>query len=266
MAKPKSTGTKTTTTDVSDATLEQTPSRALDLLTAAGRSKPIRLALQRKGYGRKDHEEGWRLLQATAGYVESGDDGPEIDGGVRDAVVQLDELDEDVYRIVRATLRRHHPAQHDFVLNGLAPSTGDGAVLSVDRLLARLDELENGKARKPTRKQDHAALATLASRGIDAPERARLRGLVKAAQKIETILPTDEAAITRAADDHRNALIALREWYAEWSDIARSAVKRRDHLIRLGLATRKSRAKASGGTGGEGGGGAEGDDESQPRE
>lgn len=43
----------------------------------------------------------------------------------------------------------------------LAASTGPAAVLGVKTLLDRLDDRENGKERKATRKEDHAALETL---------------------------------------------------------------------------------------------------------
>lgn len=37
-------------------------------------------------------------------------------------------------------------------------------------------------------------------------------------------------------------LVALREWFEEWSEIARACVSRRDSLIRMGLARRRSRS------------------------
>jgi hypothetical protein len=37
-------------------------------------------------------------------------------------------------------------------------------------------------------------------------------------------------------------LTALRAWFEEWSGIARVAIKRRDYLIRLGLARRHAKA------------------------
>ncbi len=35
----------------------------------------------------------------------------------------------------------------------------------------------------------------------------------------------------------------MREWYNEWSSIARAVVKKRSHLIRLGLASRRVGAR-----------------------
>jgi hypothetical protein len=107
--------------------------------------------------------------------------------------------------------------------------------------LDRLDALENGEDRVPTRDADHAALAKLAARGIDSDERTRLRELLAVAQGSPT---TDEAPPSikpdpKAEADRRQARLDLYAFFNEWSEIARADIKRRDHLIQLGLAKRK---------------------------
>ena len=84
--------------------------------------------------------------------------------------------------------------QGEFVLKGLAPAKGIAAVLSVSDLLDRLDALETSPERKATRKTDRAALDTLAKRGIDAKERARLRALVVASKVFRDQVPVDATA------------------------------------------------------------------------
>lgn len=223
---------------VGRGTLETTPERALQFLRAIGTSIPIRSAMMGRGYSAKDHREGWDLLRATSGFVD-GDD-PELeDVEVRDAIQVLDAWDEDGLRIVRATLRRRHPEVAEFVLRGLEPAVGTGAVLTVGRLIERLDTLKSGKERRDSRREDRAALDTLASRGIDDAEIERLRGLVSRAQSARTI-ETNPKAQKDAERSYLESLRRLRSWYEEWSDVARSSVKRRDHLIRLGLASRRS--------------------------
>jgi hypothetical protein len=160
---------------------------------------------------------------------------------------ELDNWDEDGFRLVRAALTRKHPAQAEFVLSGLAPATGAGAVLSVKNLLDRLDALESSPDRQPTREADRAALATLEKRGLGAAERTRLRGLVQAAQAASPVDPTDAAGDEAAQTKYLAELTALRGWFVEWAELARVAVKRKDYLIRLGLAKRKAPAKAVGG-------------------
>ncbi|MFS8071398.1 MAG: hypothetical protein ACMG6S_33930, partial [Byssovorax sp.] len=145
-----------------------------------------------------------------------------------------------------AALDRRHPEQSLFVFEGLTASTGAGAVLGVATLLDRLDALEKSPERKATRKADQAALDTLAKRGIPTAERARLRALVITAM---TAAKAEEDAGDAADDGAPNeAVLKLHAWYGEWSEVARAVIKRRDHLIRLGLAKRKKTAKGAAGT------------------
>ena len=227
-------------------TLEGTPARVLTFLRAVGTSKSIRSLLVARGYTPTDHQEAWALLQAVSGSVD-GHISEEPDLVVRDAINALDTWDEDGFRLIRAALTRRHPTQAAFVLNGLSAQQGAGAVLGVSRLLDRLDALERGPDRKATRKADHAALASLATRGIDDQERARLRGLVKAAQSASKVSPPDTTEADETAEKELAQLTALRSWFVEWSETARVAVKRRDYLIRLGLASRRVGKKDDGG-------------------
>lgn len=222
-------------------TLEETPTRVIKFLRAAGTSIPIRGALAQRGYSEDDHQEGWALLHGASGYVPASALVSEIDVGVRDAIRDLDAWDEDGFRVVRATLERRFPDQAKQVLEGLAASTGPTAVLGVKTLLDRLDALEKSK-----HKDDHAAIALLAKRGVDKDERKRLRALVEKAETPATSAGDDGAAAAASAarvEQRVAALASLRAWYEEWSEIARAAVKRRDHLILLGLAKRKAPSK-----------------------
>jgi hypothetical protein len=170
------------------------------------------------------------------------------------AIAELDAWDEPNFRIARATLADEFPEQADHVFEGLEPSTGAGAIVSVKTMLDRLDDLENGKDRKATRKVDHAALAKLAERGITPEERARLRKLLKIA------LGAPDTAVTAAEPPAMNdaeqtaAKRALWGWLNEWSEVAKVLIKRRDFLIQLGFAKRKKRAKGAPTGEGEGGG------------
>jgi hypothetical protein len=47
------------------------------------------------------------------------------------------------------------------------------------------------------------------------------------------------------SEQHQRALVDLHAWYKEWSETARALIKRRDFLVRLGLATRKPRKKTT---------------------
>src|SRR5205085_1827301 len=102
----------------------------------------------------------------------------------------------------------------------------------------RLDDLEESPERKKSRKADHAAIETLAARGINAEERARLHKLVKIAQS-EPQFGVMDASIDAKDKALVNDLVELRKWYRDWSETARAAISRRDYLLLLGLAQRK---------------------------
>ncbi|AKF10463.1 hypothetical protein [Sandaracinus amylolyticus] len=220
---------------VTDEILEETPARALVLLRAVGSSLRIRRALLARGYDAAAHREGWSLIQATIGFLDERSE-PDEDAAVVEAMRELEAIDEPLLRIVRASLRARHPAQATRVLAGLHASTGAESVVVVATLLERLDALGESRDRG-----DQAAIATLARRGIDAAERDRLARLVKAAKSASPLAPIDPAA-ERTERERRNALVRLRGWYEEWSDITRAVIRRRDDLIRLGLATRRARS------------------------
>lgn len=232
--------------------LDELPGRTLTFLRGVGTSPTLRAILNQCGYSDEEHQLGWRLLHTVAGFAPGRQAlGPDADPAVRAAVLELDAWDEPHFARVDAMLARRYPEQRDFVFNNLKAAQGVGAVLTVATFLGRLDALEKGEGRKASHKEDLAALALLDARGIGKAERHRLRKLVEVAQQ------GTEAATLPVVDDtareaHEAALMELYLWYKDWSTSARSAIRRRDHLIRLGLAKRKAR-KEGGEDAGDGG-------------
>jgi hypothetical protein len=220
-------------TTLSRQVAEETPGRVLTFLRAVGLSLPLRTIFAAHGYTSEEHQLGWKLLHAVSGYSAAFPPVNE-EAQVRGAVAELGLWSEPGFRRVHAALGRLHPQQDAFVFNGLTAATGASAVLAVATFLDRLDHLEGGVAREATREADHAALATLAARGITTEERTRLGSLVKIAQRFDAA-PDNSPCDERISPD----LLALRAWYLDWSQTARAVIKRRDHLIRLGLARRK---------------------------
>lgn len=219
-------------------TLERAFDRAPRFLRAIGRHAEISSALADVGYTAADHEEGWNLLHKAAGYRR---DEPALlarSNPSADALAELDAWDEKGFLLARAALERRHPEQAAFVFEGLEASTGGEAVIGVRTFLERLTALAGEPARAATREADTAALATLAARGIDAAERARLAELVRVASTVAPSAPMP-APDNAAADA---ALVDLYGWYREWSRTARAVIKSRRLLIYLGLANRKRRA------------------------
>jgi hypothetical protein len=59
-----------------------------------------------------------------------------------------------------------------------------------------------------------------------------------------SVSPSDPEILEVAERKRKNALARLYAWHREWSEIARVSIRRRDQLIRLGLAYRKTGAPA----------------------
>lgn len=185
-----------------------------------------------------DRERAPALLHEAAGFQREAP--PEVpENEAANAIAELDAWDERGFLRARASLQRRHPAQAEFVFEGLKASTGAAAVEGVQTFLRRLDALESDPARAASREADHAALATLARRGIDADERARLTALVAQAQGIAPDAIDNSAQLKQT----EAALITLYGWYREWSEVARSVVRSRRQLIYLGLARSRRTAK-----------------------
>jgi hypothetical protein len=224
---------------VSEAVLAEIPARVLRFLGAVARSSSIRTALATKGYRDEDQQEGWTLLHKDAGFANPK---PVTQSAASKALAELDAWDEPNFRIIRATLQRRYPALVDFVFaNDLVASSGNGALLAVRTLLNRLQALRSAPERKATRKQDHAALAVLAGKGLTEEELARIQSLVEVATQAAPVTETALSVQERA--EWRANRLALHGWYLEWSETARAVIKRRNELIALGLATRRVKPK-----------------------
>lgn len=216
------------------STLERTYDRMPRFLRAIAFYPVIAGALARRGLTREIVQDGWNRFFRATGI----DRLPPVVGGsgpAADATHELDAWDEDGFRLVGAAFKHEFPPQYEYVMNGLTATTGTDAVIGVRRLLGRLDDLEHAPERANTREQDHAALAKLAQRGIDAAERARLWALVHTAQDAA---PAPSEDIAARSQERLDALIELHAWFEEWAEVARVVIKKRGHLIALGLVNR----------------------------
>jgi hypothetical protein len=183
----------------------------------------------------EEHAEGCRLLLDVLALAPVASPLPA--NPTRDAIHELVAWHGPGFACARAALRRRFPQHELFVFADLGETADGEVVLSVATFLARLEALRSGPDRVATREEDHAALVLLAARGIDAETCQRLHDLVRAATGI------DEAPLA-PEDDHvperERALVELHRWVEEWSTTARAVVKRRDALISLGLAKRRT--------------------------
>lgn len=217
------------------STAERSLERALQFLRAYGTDATIKAAVDTTGFTAADQKEGWSLVLRAYAAPSSPTFTPDA-GPVGDAVNEVDAWQQLMFPRAHAALRRLHPEQDAFVFDNITPGTGIGSVPSVTMFLDRLDALESSPDRKSTRKADHAAIATLAQRGVTSESRKHLHGLVKL---IETSSAPTLAA--QAPDARTIALQAVYDWIQDWSECARGVITNRSHLIKMGIGKRRSR-------------------------
>lgn len=140
----------------------------------------------------------------------------------------LDHYENHWFRVIRATLKRHHPEVHDWVFNNIAQTRGVDLVVSVDTVVRRLREIETGAS--PFGDQGEAVMALLAERGFSAAVLEEGENLL---QKIAEFKP----APVKAFDPEEEArdIDKLWAWYLEWSEIARNVIVDRRVLRSLGF-------------------------------
>jgi hypothetical protein len=224
------------TVTVSRETLEKTPGKLLELLRGAGTRPVIFGMLREHGYTEEEHQRGWGLVHEVSGFSPAPSYNAVNQHSVA-AIVQLDADDERIHTIADACLKHRMPTVHAALLDGLEPGSGMDSVVYTAQLVSRVGALRQGTLPDVTEEQAEQALALLAARGPDEDAWARLAALVAQAQAAST-----EEAPTPAASraELEAALRKARAFYDEWSAIARAVITRRDHLILLGLATRRS--------------------------
>lgn len=214
--------------------LDEVPARAFELLIGMGKSGAARAALLAKGFSEVEHEYAWSRLRRLGEFVKP-DRGHDKD--VTAAIVALDGWDEQNFEAIESTLAREHEAQADFLFDNLEAQDGDAAVMGVETLLDRVDQLKSGTKRPPeAHSADLAAVALLATRGYDDAEWARLRDLVNKAKSMTKVEPI-------SGEEREQVLLELYKWHKEWSAHSKTNIKGRAALITLGLAKRQKRKK-----------------------
>lgn len=224
--------------DVSLETLESYAPRAQKFGRGVGTSKNIRGLLYKYGYTQAIHRRVFDLIK-IAYDIPLFADTDVFDTKTIEAIAFCDSHDELLFTMIDASLAPRMPEQATFLTQGLRPSTGMNSVVVTSMIVDRMNKMESGPERKATRKEDQAALELLATRGITPELRQKLAEAVKVATSAARE-ESDDAAMAAADEKYVRALGEIKAWYEEWSRVARTVVKRRDHLILLGLAQRKA--------------------------
>lgn len=221
-------------------TLEETPEKSLKFLRATANNRVIRRILQGRGFTPLVQELWWAELKDAAGMSRPDVKEAVIDPQVDQAVEDVDPHDEPIVEITDASLAPEFPEQNRFLLENIQPGGGMRAVLNVSLYLERREALKQGTGRELTRDNDLAAVALLEERGITEKLCQYLAERVAVARSAEEVEPVNEHVLRAADEAYVKALATLRKRYELWSRIARVTIKRRDYLIQLGLAHRKS--------------------------
>lgn len=213
-------------------TLELVPGRAITFSIGVAKYPAIAAVLGQKGYNQAENDYAWQRLSKLGALPSVGGTAGVSDQQVSDAVIELDAWDEPNFGIIRAVTNRFYPKLIDVIFKDLEPKQGPEAVLSVATMLDRLDELAAS-----TDPDAGPLLKLLSDRSYTKVERTRLRGLV---EMVTTFTP-----VTLVTDAERvQILTELYDWITDWSTTAHALIKRRQHLIALGVATPRKSKKA----------------------
>lgn len=213
--------------------------RVLKLLLGL-RNRKVASALASRGFGKDDLEEGLALLRGVTDVSLSVLPPASSDPAI---IQQIDRWENEWFPVANATLLRHHPEIHARVFLNLSQTEGAAVVVSVSTFLERIAELGRadagyGQAGKDARK-------LLQRRGLTPKVVDEAKALLEQVATIEAEpaeLPDLEEERTRLAEAE-NAMWA---WYLEWAEIARTAIKDRALLRRLGfLASTSSRRRSA---------------------
>ena len=204
--------------------LDELPLRLVRFLRGVSSSPEIARALEARGYGNADHEAAWNLLVRSFPYVKPSADPPHDDAHQRAAAWYRDHA-----RVVRAALERRFPHVVGRLFRDVSPTKSDDMNATV--LLMALTSLP------ATLKDRRAILDLLGKRGVALADCNAVLRAMKHAIPDAKVRPPPATAL-------RGELVELHAFFTEWSSIARGVIRRRDLLVRLGLAERQRRPTA----------------------
>lgn len=216
--------------NVNPSTLERAPERAQRFLRGVVRNPAIYQAMLPMGYNAQHHQRGVVLLTEIIGLQKVKPSSPEANKRGLELLGRASALDGPLMTRIDGALRYSHPAQRDRLLEGLSDATDFVAAANLRVLFTRYSALATSAD-----PQDQAATRALDERGIDAAWMGKIQELLQALDtfQIEPFEPSTQ-------EERQAALLALHAWWSEWSNNARRAITRRDWLITLGLAYRRT--------------------------
>ncbi len=200
---------------------------------------PIRSVLLLRGLTNEELLKGWRYYSNVMGH---GNDAPPpvpTPSEASNAMGTLDAWDAPNFNMATAILHST-PRARAFLFNNLEAATGPDAVVAVETFLKRWEQLRTNSAEGVSQEEATLAVERLASRRvIDVAKARELQNLIHTAQ--QGAQPSNiEAARAAASEIDELEFEKYRAWLNEWREVARANFTRRDYLISLGLASRRS--------------------------
>jgi hypothetical protein len=205
-------------------------SRTLRFLTGLGRSRRARTALARRGFTKKEYNEGWALFHEATRFHYDSDGDAETEAEVTNKV---DAWENRWYPIIAATLERHHPELYAYVFKNLTQAEGPAVIANVRTFHARLSAIfEPTDETKKLAGLDKAG-KLLVQRGLTPDVMEEAANLVAKSQTWGDIDDTSQAEVAEA--ERVQAEEKMWAWYKEWSRIFRAEVTHRVVLKQLGF-------------------------------
>ncbi len=233
--------------EITERRIELSLNRAASFFKTVARNPVVRGELLSRGLTDAELERGWSMYGALLGFrngraVHAVSAVSETEAAR--ALNAIDAWDAPAFSAAKAVLANRYPKVERFLFEDLVASTGPASVAGVERFLERVAMLRAGKAAGLSAEESKGAMELLGARKIlDEIQESELRRLISVAKS--GARPSEFRAPDAIAPEREKQAIEFLRWLHEWREVARTAIKRRDYLISLGLAQRRSRSAAA---------------------
>jgi hypothetical protein len=229
--------------EITERRIELSLTRAASFFKTVARNPVVRGELFARGLTDAELERGWSLYGTLLGFrngraVQAVNAVSETEAAR--ALNAIDAWDAPAFSAAKAVLANRYPRVGQFLFEDLVAATGPASVAGVERFLERVAMLRAGKAAGLSSEDGRGAMELLGARKIldeiQESELLRLIAVAKSGARQHELRAPDAVAPER-----EKQAIEFLSWLHEWREVARTAIKRRDYLIALGLAQRRSR-------------------------
>ena len=209
-------------------------------LEGVGTVIPIRRSLISVGYTNLEHKYGWDRYLFLMGHTW------EISPQPKEPDNPFDEIEKWVkinFQLAKAALKRLYPDQKEYIFTPYQSSNAKdfGPFFAFLRCIKQLREGTDPR-REEYRKEDQEAVKILENRNIISPEiEEKLWDLIERVNALNSV--PDDAINIKETEEYQQNGMEFHKWLRDWKTTARIVIKRRDYLIRLGIATRRKTKK-----------------------